>query len=299
MWNIESFNILASHIESSMGSFGTGYPFYALDTNLEGNLPIIAEQIRYSRKLISDGKYSNKSIWECKACLEQNYTSMPDLKQVCRPCPKTLNSLKPRKIINRLPDMDMWIVCKDGTLEETQIQTEKLLKEYGFTTSDLDPLKTIDDVSEITKKLKNNELPEKYLPIDCHIIEYSKLKQLIEQVPTELKHAKKHGRIPYLPIHPKSYRKEWQYDDEAYNFIYDYLSAFTTFNFTEELNQTLKVSRQRVISENTSDELFDVLLGTATLGNYRRFSTPELKNIFYKKMNEWKKLTKTKEGLEK
>ena len=31
-----------------------------------------------------------------------------------------LDSLKPRKLINRLPDLDMWIVCKDGKVEVAQ-----------------------------------------------------------------------------------------------------------------------------------------------------------------------------------
>ncbi len=56
--------------------------------------------------------------------------------------------------------------------------------------------------------------------------------KLIEDVPKELHEAKIEDRIPYLPIMPKSLRKHWQYDDEAYNFIYDYLSAFTPFNFS-------------------------------------------------------------------
>lgn len=41
LWNIESFKIIASRVTGSKGSFGTGYPFYALDENMEGTLPII------------------------------------------------------------------------------------------------------------------------------------------------------------------------------------------------------------------------------------------------------------------
>lgn len=28
------------------------------------------------------------------------------------------DKLKPRKIINRLPDLDMWLVCEDGCVEK-------------------------------------------------------------------------------------------------------------------------------------------------------------------------------------
>lgn len=49
IWNIEVFNKIASLVSVGKCSFGTGYPFYALDGNLEGKLPIIEEQIRYNR----------------------------------------------------------------------------------------------------------------------------------------------------------------------------------------------------------------------------------------------------------
>lgn len=106
-WNIEAFNMIASSVSVNRGSFGTGYPFYVLDENLNGEIPIISEQIRYNRQLVRDGEPVQKSIWQCKSCLERNYDIMPDLKIVCKPCPNMIDSLKPRKIINRLPDLDM------------------------------------------------------------------------------------------------------------------------------------------------------------------------------------------------
>lgn len=33
-WNIEVFNIIAASVSVSRGSFGTGYPFYVLDKDL-------------------------------------------------------------------------------------------------------------------------------------------------------------------------------------------------------------------------------------------------------------------------
>lgn len=74
LWNIESFNIIASKVTGNKGTFGTGYPFYALDENLEGTLPIIGEQIRYNRQLVKDGIPVQKSIWKCKSCLQEKNT---------------------------------------------------------------------------------------------------------------------------------------------------------------------------------------------------------------------------------
>ena len=129
----------------------------------------------------------------------------------------------------------------------------------------------INDVCKIAQMLKEGKFPKIFLPIDSHIIEYSKIKELIEQVPLVLEEAKKEEINPYLPIWPKSYRKEWQFDDEAYNFIYDYLSAFTEFNFPEELQESLNESRRKVGTTYTQNELFSFLMQSATKANFRRF----------------------------
>lgn len=286
--NIQAFNYIVSLIEGNQGSFGTGYPFYVLQSNLTGEIPVIKEQIRYNNELIKESKRSKNSEWTCGKCLVENYEEMPDLKQVCKPCPNMDNELKPRKIINRLPDFDMWMVCKDGHIEEAEKQLSILFEKYNIHTSDVNPVQTIKDMEEITESIKNGVMPKKFLPIDAHIIEYSKIKGLIEKVPATLEQATKNNQVPYLPIHPKSYRKTWQYDDEAYNFIYDYLSAFTEFNFIHSLNETLQNSRNEVIKTYSPEQLYKFLVQSATEPNKRRNKTPELSKIFYDRVNTWK-----------
>ena len=205
-----------------------------------------------------------------------------------------IDKLKPRKIINRLPDLDMWLVCEDGCVEKAQEELTTLLKKYDMRTSDIDPLLTIEDVEQISKLLKSGKKPGIFLPIDPHIMEYSALKELIEQVPKTLNDAKSNGKKPYLPIHPKSYRKQWQYDDEAYNFIYDFLSAFTSFNFLEELQQSLDKSRLEIATNYTPEELFDFLLQSATPANFRRFQSMHLENYFFKRVESWESDLKPK-----
>ena len=126
--------------------------------------------------------------------------------------------------------------------------------------------------------------------MDVHIVEASVLKDLIEKVPETLAKAKAEGTPPYLPIRPISYRKEWQYDDQAYNFIYDYLSAFTEFNFIDELQELLNTTRLEIAKKYTTDELFEFLLSSATEANRRRFQTPELRVYFKKKIEAWKNI---------
>lgn len=297
LWNIESFNIIASKVTGNKGTFGTGYPFYALDENLEGTLPIIGEQIRYNRQLVKDGIPVQKSIWKCRSCLQEKYDTMPDLKRICKPCPNMLDTLKPRKIINRLPDMDMWVVCEDGETEKSQEEMTKLLSSIRMCSSDINPVSSIEDVEKIAAMLKEGKMPNSFLPIEAHIIEYSTIKRLIEQVPGELRKAQETGAVPYLPIQPKSYRKNWQYDDEAYNYVYDYLSAFTPFNFSDELQQALDESRRKVISEYTPEQLFDFLLDSATKANFRRFQSVELEDCFIKKVRGWNGIREKKKDI--
>lgn len=294
-WNIAAFNIIAKKVTSNRGSFGTGYPFYVLDKDLRGKIPIIPEQIRYNRQLVKDGEIVQKSIWKCKRCLDERYHEMKDLKIVCKPCPDMLDSLKPRKLINRLPDLDMWLVCEDGKVEGAQVELERWLKRYNIRPSDKKPLQSLSDVAKIATTLKDGTFPKIFLPIDAHIMEKSKLEELIEQVPDELKSARAEGRKPYLPIKPKSLRKEWQYDDEPYNFIYDYLSAFTAFNFSKETEYILQTSRARVVKENTPEELFEFLKQSATSANFRRFQEEALEKIFYTRIANWQEQAK-KEG---
>lgn len=290
LWNIEAFNIIASSINVSKGSFGTGYPFYALNDSLEGTLPIIEEQKRYNRQLIVDGRPLHDVRWLCKNCIGTKYFSMPDLKQICTPCPNVPKVLKPRKLINRLPDLDMWIVVEDGCSEDVQEELIMKLSKYGITSSDIDPIKSIDDVYKISQNIKENIMPKIHLPMDAHIMEYTEIKRLIEQVPDILNDAKEHNSIPYLPIHPVSYRKMWQHDDAAYNYIYDFLSAFTSFNFEPKLQEALNNSRARIANEHTPEELFDFLLKSATDANFRRFQSHDLEKIFYERISTWKSL---------
>ena len=257
---------------------------------MEGKLPIISEQIRYNRQLVKDGESIQKSIWECQSCLKNNYSNMPDLKTICKPCKRVPDLLKPRKLINRLPDLDMWVICEDEKIEKTQYELKLLLKQNNMHTSDENPILSINDILRISQELKYGIMPKIFLPIDTHIIECSKLRHLIEQVPDVLRIAKEEKNCPYLPIYPKSYRKDWQYDDEPYNYIYDFLAAFTEFNFSKELQQALNRSRLQVSSENSEDELFELLIQSANKANIRRFQTTELKEYFKQKIQGWRLL---------
>ena len=285
--NINRINMIMEHTPGYSGSFGTGYPFYVLDKNLEGQLPVIDEQIRYNDELHSEA--CGLDCWACENCLNTRGSRMPDLKTICKPCPQVKNSIKPRKVINRLPDIDMWMICEDGKVEEAKKTLVTLFDNYGMHTSDVDPVRTIDEMEDIVSDLESGKMPTKMLPLDIHIIEYSKFAGLLDEIPFSLLSAMEEGQVPYLPIHPQSLRKTWQYDDEAYNFVLDYIFSITPFNWERKLERKLNLSKQIISNSFSMDDLNEILMKVAPDSVKRRFETPHLQKTYEKRMESWKK----------
>ncbi len=287
--NITIYNELISKIKESCGSFGTGYPFYALTKDMKGNLPIIEEQIRYNNQLVKEGIISKSSVWPCYQCLQTNGEMMSNLKNVCKSCHKIENSLKPRKVINRLPDMDLWMICEESDIPKAIETLTSLFYEYHLYSSDINPIQTLKDLEKIVKEIEQQKIPEKMLPIDAHIIGYSTLFSLIKQVPVVLEQSAKGNYTPYLPIHPLSFRKTWQYDDEAYDFIHDFLSSFTEFDLEQDLQKTLDDVRWIVANHYTLDELYHYLIETGPKSVKERHKTIALRKRFEERIESWKK----------
>lgn len=284
------YNSIVSELEGYRGSFGTGYPFYALKSDMTGELPIIQEQIRYNNQLLEDAKKCNCTSWECEKCLRVNGSKMADIKEVCKPCQKVDNSVKPRKLINRLPDMDLWMVCDQDKIEDSKTRLIEEFKKNNMRTSDVDPVRTIKETYNIANQLANEKMPKKMVPIDTHIIDYQTLLSLIEQVPEALKKASMDGTIPYLEIWPVSYRKTWQHDDQPYNFVHDFLHSMSPYNFDGNLREELERARSIVSKLYTIEQLYSFMIKTGPDSVLRRHETPVLKKRFEERVTEWKSL---------
>lgn len=286
--NIYVINSIMKMTPGYCGAFGTGYPFYALNVNLEGELPIIDEQIRYNEELFNEA-IKNGDTWVCAKCLNRNGKNMQDLKQICKPCPNQFSGLKPRKVLNRLPDIDMWMICEDDKIEEAMVKIVKLFGKANMHTSDVDPLTTIFDVSEIAKDLSLGIMPKKMLPLGVHIIERSKMENLISNMPFALLDSMCQKVTPYLPIHPYSLRKIWQKDDEAYNFVLDYLYTLTPFNWDNDLASRLDFSRSIIANTFSEDSLLGILHHVFSPAAERRFENEILQKRYKERIGTWKK----------
>ena len=181
----------------------------------------------------------------------------------------------------------MWIVCADGHVQDAEQVLSRLCLENDLHTSDVDPIQTIEDISTITDDLKQGKMPTVALPIDIHIVEHSKLKKLISLVPEAIDDAVQSSRTPYVPIHPKSFRKTWQYDDEAYNFVHDFLFSFTEFGFNASLSNTLNGARKNLAANYTPEVLYEITTRTMAPSTLRRMETPTLQEVLRKKFADW------------
>ncbi|MCQ2381958.1 MAG: hypothetical protein MJ054_01495 [Clostridia bacterium] len=288
--NIILYNTIAFSLNECKGTFGTGYPFYALKPNMVGALPIIQEQIDYNSQLLKDAQQSKHTHWTCYECLQKYGLTMDNLKTICRPCPNIENELKPRRVINRLPDLDLWMMCDEKQIKKIQEPLRERLYKSGFETSDVDPYKTICDVVEIAESLQINRLPQKKLPIDTHLIDKATIYTLLNEIPKVLAECASHkNKIPYLPIHPLSLRKHWQKDDEAYNFVHDFFCSFTPIEMDAEIKQMIDETRQAVAKRYDFDLLYQWTLTTGAKSTVRRFNTQALKENAYEKFAQWEK----------
>ena len=286
--NIILYNAIAQSISECKGTFGTGYPFYALNPDLTGALPIINEQLRYNNQLLEEAKTSTFDRWRCLECLKEKGITMENLKVMCKPCPGMDDELKPRKVINRLPDMDLWMMCDADKIETIKDPLQEALQRAGYKTSDVDPVSSIMDVCEIAETLQSGKMPKKKLPIDTNLKDAATLYALVYQIPDILDHSFRHGRIPYLPIHPLSLRKKWQKDDTAYNYVHDFLCSFTMLDMDPKMQKLVNEVRQYVAKKYDFNTLYQWTITTGTASVPRRFETPALKEYSRKKFESWK-----------
>lgn len=286
---IKKYKDIVSKLSGYNGFFGLGYPFYALDNNFEGKLPLIDEQFRYNFELII--KFCEQfgdGIWPCEHCLKENLFDMPDLKKICYKCPVVPKEISPRKVINRLPDMDLCLVVEDGYEESVKRELLYLFDKNGFQTSDIDPLGTIEKVYRISNDLKDGNMPSEYVPLDTHLFKYTTLCKLISEVEPAIDKSLKTGKAPYLPTFPDSLRKVWQHDDTAINFVFDFLYSFTEYDFDPQLLQKLKETRNLIANKYTNEQLEKIILETGPESMTRRYECPTLRLRFKERINLWR-----------
>lgn len=270
------------------GAFGTGYPYYAIGSNMKYSYPIIEEQIRYNNELVNAAKKSEFSEWHCAECLKTTGQNMPDLKKICNNCDKVDSELRPRKIINRLPDLDLWFICDDGLIDTSKEFLKYILERNNIFPSDIAVVETIENVREISQAISEDKIPNKYLPLDIHIIGLDEMIRLVERIPLQIMKYLDGIDKAYLAIWPESLRKTWARDDMPYNFIFDFLFSFTPIEIEGELKERILTTRNTLASMLEPEKFEELLAEISPPSVKRRFENPQLKRVYSERYKNWR-----------
>ena len=123
--NVNTINIIMSRAPGYCGSFGTGYPFYVLDSNLEGNLPLIDEQIMLAAQ-------DMKMNLESEDLLLLRHMVLSHHGRFEYGSPK-LPALLEAELLHRIDDLDAAVYAVTNALQHTPKGefTEPLLSQDG------------------------------------------------------------------------------------------------------------------------------------------------------------------------
>ena len=274
--HMEAFNDALQGIDNTHGTMATGHPFYAISS--DNTIVPIEEQLRYNEKLRTTT--ADFGSWPCLLCAD----SLPDLKTRCGTCSRT--ELKPRNIFKRAPDMDLWLIVEKNSADlEEEVQAR--LWGAGFYTSDANLSTSLIKLNRALRTLKNNTMPDNWLPIDAHIIERGDLIAKIKEMPKLVKrYTLNKSSMPYIPIQPRSLRKKWQFDDEPYNFVKDYLYSLTPSGWSDDDMAILNESRRHVRKIMPADYALDMLKQIDSTTS-RQLNTAGIEEAFCRRYNSW------------
>ena len=107
---------------------------------------------------------------------------------------------------------------------------QNLLKQYGFSTSDVDPVKTIYEMSEIASELKNGQMPnitftEKQLEDPCKLYDLIETSGLFAEVTDVI------GELELSNV---------------YNMLMDMVESIYSYNNSNTVNKTILETIQQI-----------------------------------------------------
>jgi hypothetical protein len=219
-------------VEGFVGTFGLGYPFYALTP--EG-VPVHAAEIynfiELTRQKINEDARMNPEGWNCLACQLVNY--LPDLKSKCKPC--DLVALKPRDVFKGLPDLDMVIVV-DNPNATTEQAVEAITNRMGYLQADTNIAQAINRTKSVLHDLISGKEPSQKLPVDIHIWSREAFEQCMEQVASG---------IDSVTIIGRSLHMNWE--NNPINFWFDFVFSLTEINMQDpEFQKKIAAARKRL-----------------------------------------------------
>lgn len=277
----ELFDTIMSAKDGVIGTFGTGYPFYARKD--DGGVHAIEEVSRFVESIrqdLNNDRARQFGRWPCHLCDMAN--DLPDFKKFCKPCDDV--DFKPRDLFKALPDLDYWIVVDDmdeASIDALQQTSTDALREAGFYTSDSNIDKAVNKtMNAVQPDAAGRYNPRFMLPVDTHMVTKSTLIDCLEATPDAITSS------AFVPIAPFSLRKDWGGTDNGYDFIKDFLFSFTENSFKDsELTNKLVEARQAayaVVHSNPAD-----YVAARASKEKRQLETAGVRDCLEKRISSW------------
>ena len=268
-----------SSVPGYLGVFGTGHPFYALQSNNGVTyIPEIGRFIEQTIDRVAEDSWRFAGKWACGSCQVQN--NLPDLKSQCKPC--EIVDIKPRDMFKALPDLDFWVI-----VDQVDTATEKTIEQRtstaGFYQSDKSIYRAVRDTAAVLTSLNAGQQPGARLPIDLHVVTEKEFSACLDK----LNCLDVKSDSYEVPIQPRSLHVAWEQADEAYSFTHDFLFSLTEHGMSPELQERIIETRRILATKFTNGEIFHSIFNNDTKAA-RQLTNSTMMQILAARLNSWR-----------
>ena len=276
----EEFDVAVSKVSGVIGTFGTGYPFYAEKPDGQSihAIPEISRYIKSFYASVEDDRVRGYGSWICGACDAE--VNLPDFKKFCKPCKAV--SFKPRDIFKALPDLDYWVIVDDShtTPEEVEDSIQTNIEAAGFFSSDADIVAATLRTRRAMDAILGGIMPDEKLPSDVHIVTKTQLLDCMAKVPDAVSSGQD------VPISPRSLHKYWEPTDAPYDFVKDFVFSFTPNNWQDPLLVSTLIKAQKDTAKVIDDPVG--LVGSRAPKEARQLEAPGLSEALTTRVSKWR-----------
>ena len=261
---------IISKVPGVQACCATGYPFYAISRQDGGPLriPSIPAFVASVRKELNKEPASE---WACLRC--PKFLESDDPKNNCKPCTET--SLKPRKMLAALPDLDITII-RDNSNPNLESDIEKAIHRAGYLQSDLSLEDALNKCATLTRELSENGRSDTKLPIDLHIWSLDDVRANTA--------ALLDGKNPSIPT--RSMYRPWK--DDTMNLGFDFAFSLTVLAGSNSISSYLIQVRQAFAQRVASGQIDLVESLSSTSPRARELlGIDVVKNALLERVNSW------------
>lgn len=264
---------LLSSIEGFVVMFSTGFPFYAIDKDKK---PILVEEIGSfigdTKELTDMDEIKNPEEWKCPVCQKRN--NLPNINEYCKPCEAV--SLKPRRVISAIPDLDVTILV-DKPTQEIETEMKVRLVNLGYTQSDIDIYRSVYETHQVLNCLRTGDQTKVKFPIDLHIWSRDNFDDCLKK----MNKGETKIEIPTRSLHT-----DWV--DDKMNFWFDFVFSLTP-SMSRDGNIDMRIQEARkILADKYSTSEIVALVSSMSSRAQRLVDCADVREVLIKKIETWK-----------